>query len=162
MRFFFSQLYNFVITVICPLSGLNYKANLGKEDLHGNHLSPILMTFSHLGNRGVCVCLCVCVWVCACACVCVCMLVAQSCLILCNSMDFSLPDSSVYGILQARIREWVTFSFPRESSWPRRSNLCLLHCRHILYHLSHQGGPKYIHFSPKINWKYELHWLTTK
>ena len=34
-------------------------------------------------------------------------LVAQSCLTLCNPMDCSLPASSVYGILQARVLEWV-------------------------------------------------------
>ena len=34
---------------------------------------------------------------------CVCVLVAQSCLALCNVMDCSLPSSSVHGILQARI-----------------------------------------------------------
>ena len=33
-------------------------------------------------------------------------LVPQSCLTLCNPMDCSLPGSSVYGILQARILEW--------------------------------------------------------
>ena len=34
-------------------------------------------------------------------------------------MDCSLPGSSVHGILQARILEWVAISFSRESSWPR-------------------------------------------
>ena len=34
-------------------------------------------------------------------------------------MDCSLPGSSVHGILQARILEWVTISFSRGSSWPR-------------------------------------------
>ena len=34
-------------------------------------------------------------------------------------MDCSLPGSSVLGILQARILEWVAISFSRESSWPR-------------------------------------------
>ena len=34
-------------------------------------------------------------------------------------MDCSLPDSSVHGILQARILEWVAISFSRESSLPR-------------------------------------------
>ena len=43
-------------------------------------------------------------------CVCVCVLVAQSCLTLCDPMDCSLPGSSVHGILQARILEWVAFS----------------------------------------------------
>ena len=36
-----------------------------------------------------------------------CLLVAQSCLTLCNPMDCTPPSSSVHGILQARILEWV-------------------------------------------------------
>ena len=43
----------------------------------------------------------------------------QSCLILCDPVDCSLPGFSVHGILQARILEWVTFSFSRGSSQPR-------------------------------------------
>ena len=38
---------------------------------------------------------------------------AHSCLTLCNPMDCSLPGSSVHGILQARILEWVAVSFSR-------------------------------------------------
>ena len=37
----------------------------------------------------------------------------QSCLTLCDSMDSSPPGSSVHGILQARILEWVAISFSR-------------------------------------------------
>ena len=37
--------------------------------------------------------------------------VAKSCLTLCNPMDCNLPGSSVHGILQARIQEWVVISF---------------------------------------------------
>ena len=47
------------------------------------------------------------------------VLVAQLCPTLCNSMDCSPPGSSVHGISQARILEWVAISFSRESSWPR-------------------------------------------
>ena len=47
------------------------------------------------------------------------VLVAQSCLILCNSVDCSQPSSSVNGILQARILEWVASPFSRGSSHPR-------------------------------------------
>jgi len=43
--------------------------------------------------------------------VCVCVLVAQLCPTLCYPMDCSPPDSSVHGILQARIVEWVVISF---------------------------------------------------
>ena len=45
--------------------------------------------------------------------------VTQSCLTLCNPMDCSPPGSSVHGILQARILEWVAISFSRGSSQPR-------------------------------------------
>ena len=45
--------------------------------------------------------------------------IIQSCPILCNSMDCSLPGSSVHGILQARILEWVAILFFRGSSQPR-------------------------------------------
>ena len=43
----------------------------------------------------------------------------QSHPILCDPMDYSLPGSSVHGIFQARILEWVTISFSRRSSPPR-------------------------------------------
>ena len=45
--------------------------------------------------------------------------VAQSCPTLCDPMDCSLPGSSIQGILQARILEWVAISFSRGSSQPR-------------------------------------------
>ena len=51
-----------------------------------------------------------------CVCVCVCVLVTQSCLTLCNSMDYSPPGSSVHRILQARILERVAIPFSRGSS----------------------------------------------
>ena len=44
-------------------------------------------------------------------CVCVCVIVTQSCLTLCDPMDCSQPGSSVHGILQARILEWVAMPF---------------------------------------------------
>ena len=47
------------------------------------------------------------------------VLVAQSCLTLCDSMDCSLLGSSVHGILLERILEWVAMPFSRGSSWPR-------------------------------------------
>ena len=40
--------------------------------------------------------------------------VAQSCLSLCDPTDCSLPGSSIHGIFQARIQEWVAISFSRE------------------------------------------------
>ena len=44
--------------------------------------------------------------------------VTQSCLTFCNPMNCCLPDSSVHGIFQARILEWVTTPFSRGSSQP--------------------------------------------
>ena len=51
--------------------------------------------------------------------VCVCVLVTQLCLTLCDPMDRSPPGSSVHGILQARILEWVAIPFSKRSSRPR-------------------------------------------
>ena len=48
-----------------------------------------------------------------------CMLVAQSCMALCNPMDYSLPGSSAHGLLQARILEWVAILVSRVS-WEER------------------------------------------
>ena len=44
---------------------------------------------------------------------------AQPCPTLCDPMDCKPPGSSVHGILQARILEWVAISLSRGSSWPR-------------------------------------------
>ena len=73
------------------------------------------------------------------------MLVAQSCPTLCGPVDCSPPGFSVRGILQARILEWVAIPFSRGSSRPG-----LLHCRQILYHLSHQGNYQW------QRWLYQL------
>ena len=45
--------------------------------------------------------------------------VTQSCPTLCGPVDCSPPGSSIHGIFQARVLEWVAISFSRESSWPR-------------------------------------------
>ena len=50
------------------------------------------------------------------ACTCAC---AQSYLTLCDPMDCNTPDSSVDGIFQARILEWVAVFYSRGSSRPR-------------------------------------------
>ena len=47
------------------------------------------------------------------------VLVAQLCLTLCDPMDCRPPSSSVHGILQARILEWVAIPFSRGSFQPR-------------------------------------------
>ena len=60
-------------------------------------------------------------------------------------MDCSPAGSSVHGILQARILEWVAISYSVGSCWPRDQtqglNPGLLHCRQILHQLSPQGSP---------------------
>ena len=93
----------------------------------------------------LCMCLCVYIYVCVCVYIYICVylcvylcvyihvyvyiyiyengkkmkvFVAQSCLTLCDPMDYSSPGSSVHGIFQARILEWVS-AFSRGSSWPR-------------------------------------------
>ena len=60
-------------------------------------------------------------------------LIAQSCLTLCNPIDCILLGSSVRGIFQARILEWVAILFSRGSSWPRDWIPGLLHCSQILF-----------------------------
>ena len=50
---------------------------------------------------------------------CMCAQSLQLCPTHCNPMDCSPPGSSVRGILQARIPEWVAMPFSRGSSWPR-------------------------------------------
>ena len=72
-----------------------------------------------------------------------CILHAQSPqlhLTLCDLMDYSPPGSSVHGILQAGILEWVAIPSSKGFSWDRRSSqgsnphlLHLLHWRHIFY-----------------------------
>ena len=52
-----------------------------------------------------------------------CCLVAKSCWTLCNPTDYSPPDSSVCGISQARILEWVAMTSSRGFSWSRHRTL---------------------------------------
>ena len=66
-----------------------------------------------------------------CVCVCVRVRAAQSCLTFYNTMDCSLPGSSVNRIFQARKLEWVAISFSRGSFQPR-DWICI--GRQDLYH----------------------------
>ena len=59
-----------------------------------------------------------------------CAKLLQSCLTLCDPMDCSPLGSSVHGILQAKILEWVAISFSRESSQHQGSNQSLLYLLH--------------------------------
>ena len=56
---------------------------------------------------------------CECVCVCACVKSLQSCLPLCDPMNCNPPGSSLHGILQARILEWIAMPSSRGSSGPR-------------------------------------------
>ena len=67
----------------------------------------------------------------------VCAKLLQLCLTLCDPMDCSQPGSSDYGILQARILEWVAMPSCRGSSQPRdQTHIYYVCCtgRQVLYH----------------------------
>ena len=92
-----------------------------------------------------CACVHVCVRVRACVCTCVCTHVfvcsfshsVMTLYTLCNTMDCSLPGSSVRGIFQARILEWVAISYSSGSYQSRdRTHIS---CTDTLP-LSHQGS----------------------
>ena len=61
----------------------------------------------------------------------------QSCLTLCNLMDYSPPDSSVHGILQAKMHAFFQGTFPTRGL--SLNLLCLLHWKLVLYHWHHQS-----------------------
>ena len=74
----------------------------------------------------------------------------QSCWTLCNLMDCGLPGSSVHGIPQARILEWVVDSSSKGSSQPRdQSHIFYVSCigGQILYHTGSQSAKSQSHLS---------------
>ena len=68
----------------------------------------------------------------------------QLCPTLCDPMDCSPEGSSVHGILQARILEWVAISFSRGIFPTQGLNPGLPHCSQMLYGLSHKGSPQIV------------------
>ena len=80
----------------------------------------------------------------------------QSCLTLCDPLDCSPPGSSVHGIIQVRILEWVAMSSSRESSQPRDQTCVFCIGREILYLLSHQGNPRLLLTLSLLSSTYEL------
>ena len=60
-------------------------------------------------------------------------------LTFCNPTDYSLPGSSIHGILQARILEWVAIPLSRGSSWPR-DRTWVSSIAGKFFCLSHQGS----------------------
>ena len=73
------------------------------------------------------------------------VLVTQLCPTLCDPMDYNLPDSSVHGISQERILEWVAICFSRGSSQP--SNQTCVSCigRQILNHCATWEAPQWVY-----------------
>ena len=63
-------------------------------------------------------------------------------------LEVPMASSSVHGLFQERILEWVAISFSKGTFWPRDWTLVfynagsLLHCRQILYWLSYWGSPE--------------------
>ena len=87
-------------------------------------------------------CMCVCVSVCVRVCACVKSL--QLSLTFCDPLDYSPPVSSVHGIFQARIPEWVAISSSRGSSQPKdQTHVSYVSCigRQLLYYYHHLGSP---------------------
>ena len=67
----------------------------------------------------------------------------QSCLTLCDPVNCGPPGSSVCGIFQARILEWVAISYSQGSSPPRDgTHVSYVSCigRQVLYHWCHLGS----------------------
>ena len=80
--------------------------------------------------------------------------ISQLCLTICNPMDCSPPDSSLHGILQARILEWLAISFSRRSPGPRDWT----HVSHITGRFFSIWATK---FAPTLNLKREMQIKTT-
>ena len=72
---------------------------------------------------------------------CMCDQSLQLCPALCNPMDCSLSASSIHGVFQERILEWVAISFSRGSS-RFRDQTQVSHIADRLHHLSHQEIPQ--------------------
>ena len=82
------------------------------------------------------------------------MWVIQSCPTLCNHMDRSPPGSSVFGILPGKNTGVGCHALLQGIFLTHGSNSGLLHCRQILYCLSHQGSTL-IHGSHKCFFVWE-------
>ena len=77
------------------------------------------------------------------------VLVDQLCLTLYDPLDYSPPSSSVHGIVQVRILEWLAIPFSRGSSWPRdRSHISWISGR--FYTVRPTGEAPYSIYSYKI------------
>ena len=91
-------------------------------------------------------------------CVCVCAKSLQSCPSLCDPMDYNMPSSSVHGIVQGRILEWVAMPSSRGASQPRDgTRVSYMFCigRQVLHHQCHHPATKFLGESPKW-WHLEI------
>ena len=96
-----------------PGPGCRRKACLCQSKSISTHVD-IHSTFIHnKPNRTRSKCLSAIEWIYCCC------LVAKSCPTHCDPVDCSPPGSSVHGIFQARMLEWISISFSRGSSWPK-------------------------------------------
>ena len=89
---------------------------------------------------------------------CCCCLVTKLGLILCDSIDCSLPGSSVHGISQAIILEWVAIFYSRASSWARDwTCVSCISCigNQILYHWDTREAL----LASSMNWEVSAHLL---
>ena len=77
---------------------------------------------------------------------------AHLCPTLCDPMDCSPSGSSVHGIFQERILEWVDISFSMVSSRPRDQIHSLLSSQVDSLPLSHQGSPSRCYTSTHVQW----------
>ena len=75
---------------------------------------------------------------------------AQSCLTLCNPMDCSPPGSSIHGILQARIKEWV--AFPTPGYLPNPGIKPVSPALEILHHCATKEAPKGLENDQNTKW----------
>ena len=66
----------------------------------------------------------------------------QTCLTICDSMDYILPSSSVRGDSLGKNTGVGCHALLQGIFPTQESNPGLSHCRQILYYLSHQGSPK--------------------
>ena len=74
--------------------------------------------------------------------------VAQPCLTLCNPTDCNPPSSSIHGISQARVLEWIAISFSTGSSQPRDRTLA---SRQILYHCTTYTQQIFVELTRALN-----------
>ena len=92
--------------------------------------------------------------------------VAQSCPTLCSPMDCSLPGSSVHGIFQAIVLEWIAISFSRVSSQPKdRTQVSCIVDRHFTIWATREVLQVYstyslylcLNYFKKEKWKNQAH-----